>query len=83
MRRLLAFIAALVVSCLPSCTAPDRSVTHELLDLGYDSIELVGPAPECLPSKGTRWNARAAGGRWDTGVVCCSMSGCAVRRSAT
>lgn len=82
MRRLLAFIAAPIVSCLPSCTAPDRSVQHALLDEGYDSIALVGPAPECLPVKGTRWNARAAGGRWDTGVVCCSMDGCEVRRSA-
>lgn len=82
MRNLLAFLAALVVSCLPSCSAPDRSVQHMLLDEGYDSISLVGPAPECLPGKGTRWNARAAGGRWDAGVVCCAMDGCAVRRAA-
>lgn len=78
MRPLLASL--LLLSCAPS----DREVQHALLDRGYDTLKLLGPAPECLPRRGSRWEARhPVFKRMDTGVVCCSVDHyeCEVRLS--
>jgi len=75
----------LAILILAACAPNDRAVQHVLLDRGYDSITLVGPAPECLPERGARWSARRFGNRWDTGVVCCALAAyeCEVRVSGS
>lgn len=64
--------AAVLLLAFAACVPSPRSVQHALLDVGLDSVQVLGWAPSCSPARGAYFEARAAGGEVVTGVICCA-----------